>query len=213
MCGHRSDVLITNQFLDIDHPFIVRMALRETPAAQLPDLTAGFVIGKPWYSPYVAASIAGLLGADPIGLIGVDFSDDHFFGATGPYPGIKNLPVVDTQFRRLGAVLTEAGGRIANLSQRAGPLHSRSWRSPTSIGCLPSLPNAISGGGAPGRLRRPGRRRSRRPDRPMHLGGERQLVPATSTGHRASIHSAGPTWTGRVIQLPSKPSSSRRMSC
>ncbi len=115
----RSDVLITNQFLDIDHPFIVRMALRETPAAQLPDLTAGFVIGKPWYSPYVAASIAGLLGADPIGLIGVDFSDDHFFGATGPYPGIKNLPVVDTQFRRLGAVLTEAGGRIANLSQRS----------------------------------------------------------------------------------------------
>jgi hypothetical protein len=114
-----ADVLFTNQFLRLDHPFIVRMALRETPEPMLPQRTSVHVLGKPWYSPYVALSVAAHLGGDPIGLIGVDFAEDHFFGATGPYPGTRHLPLVDEQFRILRGALVAAGQRVANLSTRS----------------------------------------------------------------------------------------------
>lgn len=115
----RADVLFTNQFLDIEHPFIVRMALRERNEPSLPGPTSSYVLGKPWYSPYVALSLAGAFGGDPLGMIGVDFADDHFFARTGPYPGIKHLPIVNDQFRTLRTLLVECGRRVANLGGRS----------------------------------------------------------------------------------------------
>jgi len=112
----RADAVFTNQFLDIRHPLVVRMSLRTTPTPTLGHPTAAHVLERPWYSPYVALSVAADLGADPIGVIGVDFSDDHFFGPTGPYAGAKHLAQIDDQFRRLDDALLARGQRVFNLS-------------------------------------------------------------------------------------------------
>jgi len=50
---------------------------------------------------YVALCFAIHLGAAPIGLIGVDFTDDHFFGATGVHPLAGSLNQINAEYSRL----------------------------------------------------------------------------------------------------------------
>jgi hypothetical protein len=67
-------------------------------------------------SPYVAVCLAAHMGARRIGLIGVDLTDDHFFGRTGRHPLAGRLGEIDAQYGRLGAALSKRGVELVNLS-------------------------------------------------------------------------------------------------
>ncbi|MGO1068725.1 glycosyltransferase [Lysobacter sp. CA199] len=67
-------------------------------------------------SPYVAVCLAAYMGARRIGLIGVDFTDDHFFAATGRHPLTGRLREIDAQYGKLAAALRARGIELVNLS-------------------------------------------------------------------------------------------------
>lgn len=70
-------------------------------------------------SPFLAVHLAAFMGATEIGLIGVDFTDDHFFGATGAHVLTPHLAQIDAEFRRLAAALEARGIRLTNLSPQS----------------------------------------------------------------------------------------------
>ncbi|MGH7338606.1 MAG: hypothetical protein ACREI7_13575, partial [Myxococcota bacterium] len=67
-------------------------------------------------SPYVAVNLARHLGARRIGLIGVDFSDEHFFGATGRHPLAGQLPQIEREYLALAEACRAEGVELVNLS-------------------------------------------------------------------------------------------------
>jgi hypothetical protein len=70
-------------------------------------------------SPYMACIIAYQMGARKIGLIGVDFTLNHFFGETGSHQVMRAINLVLEQYANLGKALSEKGIRIANLSNES----------------------------------------------------------------------------------------------
>jgi spore maturation protein CgeB len=64
----------------------------------------------------VAVDLARHLGAARIGLIGVDFDDDHFFAATGRHPLIGQLGRIDLEYGRLADACRADGVELVNLS-------------------------------------------------------------------------------------------------
>ncbi|MFP5407265.1 MAG: hypothetical protein ACLGHY_13320, partial [Gammaproteobacteria bacterium] len=67
-------------------------------------------------SPYVAVNLARHLGASSIGLIGVDFTDDHFFGATGRHPLAAQLSQIEREYAALAQACRAEGVELVNLS-------------------------------------------------------------------------------------------------
>jgi hypothetical protein len=70
-------------------------------------------------SPYMAVIIAAMLGADKIGLVGVDFTPNHFFAQTGTHRLNSGLGGIDSEYSKLGESLLSKGIQIANLSQQS----------------------------------------------------------------------------------------------
>lgn len=70
-------------------------------------------------SPYVAACLAAYMGARRIGLIGVDFTDDHFFGQTGRHSLLRELPRIDKEYAQLEAEFRRQGIELVNLSAQS----------------------------------------------------------------------------------------------
>jgi hypothetical protein len=68
-------------------------------------------------SPYVALCLAIHMGARRIGLLGVDFTNDHFFGPTGVHSLTSQLTVIDQQYRRLRDAARARGVEIYNVSE------------------------------------------------------------------------------------------------
>lgn len=66
-------------------------------------------------SPYVAVCLAAHMGAKRIGLIGVDFTDDHFFAQTGRHALSGRLQEIDRQYGRLAESLAQRGIELVNL--------------------------------------------------------------------------------------------------
>jgi hypothetical protein len=67
-------------------------------------------------SPYVAVQLARHLGAARIGLIGVDFGEHHFFGATGRHPLAGQLPQIEREYAALEESCRADGVELVNLS-------------------------------------------------------------------------------------------------
>lgn len=67
-------------------------------------------------SPYVAVNLARYIGAKRIGIIGVDFSDDHFFGATGRHPLTSQLPQIEREYAALAEACRADRVELVNLS-------------------------------------------------------------------------------------------------
>lgn len=67
-------------------------------------------------SPYMGVIIAYQLGASKIGLVGVDFTQNHFFGKTGNHVLSRNTKAIDDEYAELGKALLSKGIKIANLS-------------------------------------------------------------------------------------------------
>lgn len=111
-----SDFLFTDQQLGIPHPDVVKVVLTRQNDPDWAGPHPLHYLARPWYTPYVAMTLAAYMGARRVGLIGVDFTDDHFFAATGPYSGARHLPLVEDHFRRLNAALLAQGTKVLNLS-------------------------------------------------------------------------------------------------
>jgi Glycosyl transferase family 2/Glycosyl transferases group 1 len=112
----RAQALFTQLNLGINHPHIVRFTLgqKDGVAFDKPD-----VLPYTRNSPYVAVCLAALMGAKRIGLIGVDFTDDHFFGRTGRHPLTGQLAAIDQQYQRLEQALRARGVEVVNLSRES----------------------------------------------------------------------------------------------
>ncbi|MFL5386798.1 MAG: methyltransferase domain-containing protein [Longimicrobiaceae bacterium] len=95
-------------------PPVVRFRLGKYGGTDL--RAAGDVLHYAQNSPYVAVCLAAYMGASRIGLIGVDLTDHHFFGATGRHPLAKRLREIDQQYGKLAAALAKGGIELVNLS-------------------------------------------------------------------------------------------------
>lgn len=67
-------------------------------------------------SPYIGVIIAAHLGATHIGLIGVDFLENHFFAKTGEHVLNKRVNSINDEYKKLHAALTAKGIGFYNLS-------------------------------------------------------------------------------------------------
>jgi hypothetical protein len=67
-------------------------------------------------SPYVAVCLAAYMGARRIGLLGVDFTDHHFFASTGRHPLAGRLAQIDREYEALARALAARGVELVNLS-------------------------------------------------------------------------------------------------
>ncbi len=67
-------------------------------------------------SPYMAIIIAYQLGAKKIGMVGVDFTQDHFFSNTGTHKLAKHAKNIDMEYSILRNELEKRGVKVANLS-------------------------------------------------------------------------------------------------
>jgi hypothetical protein len=59
------------------------------------------------------------MGARRIGLLGVDFTDNHFFAKTGRHPLAGSLQQINEEYKKLGAALASRGVELVNLSHQS----------------------------------------------------------------------------------------------
>jgi Glycosyl transferase family 2/Glycosyl transferases group 1 len=127
----RARHVFTQLDLGLRHPGVVRFKLGRYGGTSVSDPG---VLHYTRNSPYVALCLAAHMGARRIGLIGVDFTDDHFFGRTGTHALAAQLDTIDQEYRRLGNALSALGVEVFNLSpasrltafpKRTLPVHGR----------------------------------------------------------------------------------------
>lgn len=108
-----AQVLFTQLDLGPVRPRLVRFKLGQFGGT---DIGTGDLLHYTQNSPYVAVCLAAYMGARRIGLIGVDFTDGHFFAPGGRHPLAGRLREIDAQYGRLGAALEKRGVELVNLS-------------------------------------------------------------------------------------------------
>lgn len=112
----RARAIFTQLDLGIAHPNIVRIKLGARGSMELSDPAT---LPCTRNSPYVAVCLAIRMGASRVGLIGVDFTQDHFFGTTGRHPLSHDLARIDREYGRLARAAAEHGTQLVNLSSRS----------------------------------------------------------------------------------------------
>lgn len=105
-----------NEYLKCFKPNnIVKINLSNTQGASLDENS----LGISYTSPFVACEIAYLLGAKHISLIGVDFTEDHFFAQTGKHALNNKLPKILEHFRELRDLLNKQGVLLDVLTENS----------------------------------------------------------------------------------------------
>ena len=112
----RAKAVFTQLDLGIDHPHIVRFRLGRRGGADLSDPD---VLPYTRNSPYPALCLAIHMGARRIGLIGVDFTDHHFFALTGKHVLAGEFAQIDQEYRNLYEKCSRLGVEIVNLSRES----------------------------------------------------------------------------------------------
>lgn len=102
--------------LPLPHPNVVRFRLGTYGGTDLSDPD---VLHYTQNSPYVAVCLALHMGAQRIGLIGVDFTDHHFFGRTGVHSLAGRLAQIDREYGRLATACRARGVQLVNLSAQS----------------------------------------------------------------------------------------------
>jgi hypothetical protein len=109
----KAEYLFTHLWdLELPHPNIVRFRHGELNGT---DFSNPNVLHYTNTSAYMALCLAVHMGASCIGLIGVDFTSDHFFGNTGR--SFPDLALLNEQFQRLADALVARGVQVFNLSR------------------------------------------------------------------------------------------------
>lgn len=109
----RARAVFTQLELRLAHPRVVRFQLGRRGGTDLGDPRR---LPYTRNSPYVALGLAVHLGATRIGLLGVDFTDDHFFGRTGRHALARGLETIDGEYGRLREACRALGVEVFNLS-------------------------------------------------------------------------------------------------
>lgn len=112
----QAGAIFTQLNLGISHPNIVRFRLGQRGGTELRDDDC---LPYTRNSPYVALCLAVFMGARRIGLIGVDFTNDHFFGRTGVHPLSREFPQIDREYRQLYEACRRLDIEIFNLSEQS----------------------------------------------------------------------------------------------
>src|SRR5579859_2156211 len=102
--------------LGVPHQNIVRFELHKREEPDFTDPNMLHYTTLPLPSTYFALSLAVHMGATRIGLIGIDFSENHFFARTGKPPLANYLASINERFLQLSSVLRELGVEVFNLS-------------------------------------------------------------------------------------------------
>jgi len=134
----RARAVFSQLDLRIPHPNQVRFRLGKRGGT---DFSNPALLHFTRNSPYVAVCLAIHMGAKRIGLIGVDFTADHFFGPTGVHPLQRELPQIEEEYRRLHDACQRMDIELVNLS-----ITSR-------LTCLPRMTIEEFTGAAPRRER------------------------------------------------------------
>jgi len=112
----KADAVFTQLDLELSHPNVVRLKLGkfggvdESDSASLPYTRN---------SPYLAVCLAVHMGASRIGLIGVDFTEHHFFAPTGTHPLAGRFSKIDQEYTRLYEHCRSRGIEVFNLSHES----------------------------------------------------------------------------------------------
>jgi hypothetical protein len=112
----RATAIFTQLELGISHPHIVRFKLGRFAGSGPGDPDA---LDYSRNSPYLAVCLAAHMGATRIGLIGVDFTDHHFFGATGRHALMADIPRIDREYTNLYNSCRAQGIELLNLSSQS----------------------------------------------------------------------------------------------
>lgn len=67
-------------------------------------------------SPYIGCVVAAYMGITDIGLIGVDWTPNHFFAKTGDHPLSKKIHSIVTEYNNLAIAMRAKGVNFHNLS-------------------------------------------------------------------------------------------------
>ncbi len=105
--------VFTQLDLRLAHPHVVRFTIGRRGGTDLDDPDR---LPHTRNSPYVAIALALHMGAQRIGVIGVDYTDHHFFADDGRHPLAAALPQIDDEYRRLYETWRQRGVEIYNLS-------------------------------------------------------------------------------------------------
>ena len=111
-----SDAIFTQLNLGLPDKNIVNFELGKRGGTQIDEqLRVPFTRN----SPYVAICLAMFMGAKRIGVIGVDFTEHHFFAKTGVHALSKNLSKIDAEYAKLYLEAKSNGIEIINLSNES----------------------------------------------------------------------------------------------
>jgi hypothetical protein len=105
--------IFTQLDLKISHPHVVKFALGSRGGTDVSDPHS---LPYTRNSPYVALCLALFMGARRIGLVGVDFTDHHFFGTTGRHPLSLELNTIEAEYQVLARTCRNLGVEVYNLS-------------------------------------------------------------------------------------------------
>ena len=111
--------VFTDKELPLAHANAVKFPIRMSRMPKFDDPTALYMIGNPPTSPFLALCLAAHLGAKAIGLVGVDFTDGHFFSPDGPHKLAQKVDLINKRFYRLGSALLDRGVKVFNLSAQS----------------------------------------------------------------------------------------------
>jgi hypothetical protein len=109
----RASAVFTQLNLPIKHPHIVRIRLGTRGGVAFNNSSA---LNYTRNSPYLAMCLAVHMGAKRIGLIGVDFTDHHFFGQTGRHPLTGEFAQIEREYKNLYESCRGMGVEVVNLS-------------------------------------------------------------------------------------------------
>jgi SAM-dependent methyltransferase len=109
----QAEYLFTQLNLGLAREHIVRFQLGAYGGT---DFSNPNVLHHTQNSPYVALCLAVHMGAKRIGLIGVDFTEHHFFAQTGAHLLSPQLSVIDEQYKQLGKAIKARSVEVFNLS-------------------------------------------------------------------------------------------------
>lgn len=105
--------IFTQLDLGVLHPNVVRIQLGKRGGT---DLSDGRSLPYTRNSPYVALCLALHMGASRVGLIGVDFTEHHFFASTGRHPLAGEINQINHEYAALAEACRRRGVEVFNLS-------------------------------------------------------------------------------------------------
>ena len=130
----RAKAIFSQLDLGISHPKQIRFQLGRRGGSEVSEPDS---LPYTTNSPYLAVCLAAYMGARRIGLIGVDFTDHHFFARTGAHVLTRRLNVIDREYGALRASLAATGVELYNLSTETR-LSAVPKLSPSGFFALPS---------------------------------------------------------------------------